>query len=352
MIEYSYDGNGRADASLPLMTIHAMFYNQSKFAGATLESMLAQTYETVEVVVSDDCSPDGTGEVLLDAARSYAGPHRVVVNVNESNMGIGDHFARVTSLSNGLWHTSLGGDDLAEPDCLQTVSEYAAEYPDAVAIGSAATTIDETDAEIGEAYVVDRPTVYRRYESGPATWSLNPGDDVAVVPVTGCVASYSRRLLDAAPFPKGIMAEDAFLGFRAALVGDVLFIPEKCVRQRINRASVMRAGKHAGSRSERKKFRRRMSAMTFTALNAVLEEAHLLRPDLDAEFTKSISRVVSESLLGSFHLPDPLGRNFGAYKRALAEARGNASLLQVLRRAMARGVLAQTLRLVLKGAMA
>ena len=147
------------------------------------------------------------------------------------------------------------------------------------------------------------------------------------------------------------MAEDAFLGFRAALVGDVLFIPEKCVRQRINRDSVMRAGSRAGSRAERKKFRRRMSAMTFTALNAVLAESRRLRPDLDAEFTERISREVSESLLGSFHLPDADGRNFDVYKRALDEMRKSASLLEVLRRARARGVLAQTLRLVLKGAL-
>ena len=349
MIKYSYDGNGRADASLPLMTIHAMFYNQARFAGATLESMLAQTYGNVEVVVSDDCSRDGTGEVLLDAARSYAGPHRVVVNVNESNMGIGDHFARVTSLSSGLWHTSLGGDDLAEPGYLHTVAEYAKRHPDAVAIGCGATTIDEAGNPIGEAYVVDKPTVYGRYESGPMTWSLNPGDDVAVVPVTGCVASYSKRLLDAAPFPRGIMAEDAFLGFRAALVGDVLFIPEKCVRQRINRASVMRAGKRVGSRAERKKFRRRMSAMTFTALNAVLEESRRLRPDLDAEFTKRISREASESLLESFHLPDSLGRNYCTYKKALEEARKGLSVLQILRHARARGLLAETVKLMLKG---
>lgn len=349
MIRYSYDGNGRADASLPLMTIHAMFYNQARFAGATLESMLAQTYGNVEVIVSDDCSPDGTGEVLAAAAKSYVGPHRVVVNINESNMGIGDHFAHVTSLSHGLWQISLGGDDLAEPNYLRTVAEYAQKHSRAVAIGCGATTIDEADNPIGEAYVVDKPTVYGRYESGPMTWSLNPGDDVAVVPVTGCVASYSKRLLDAAPFPRGIMAEDAFLGFRAPLVGDVVFIPEKCVRQRMSSYGIMRNGRGAKSRAERKAYRRRMSRMTYLSLFAALREVPLLRPGLDENYAKTLSMDVAEALVESFALHDPFGENYSVYRKALETISQRRSLWKTLTLARARGVLMPTARLILKG---
>ena len=349
MIAYSYNGNGQSDSSLSLMTIHAIFYNQAKFAKATLESMLAQMYGNVEVIVSDDCSYDGTGEILVETAKSYVGPHKVIVNINESNMGIGDHFAFVSSLSNGMWQTSLGGDDLAEPYYLQTVAEYVKRYPGAVAIGCAATTIDETDNQIGEAYIVNKPMVYHRYESGPLTWSLSPGDDVSVVPVTGCVASYRKSLLDIAPFPKGVMSEDAFLGFRAPLVGDVLFIPEKCVRQRMSSYSIMRNGRGAKSRAERKAYRRRMSKMTYLSLNAALQEVSLLRPGLDENYAKTLSMDVAGALVESFALPDPFGENYVVYRQALETISQKRSVWETIALARARGVLMPTIKLILKG---
>lgn len=349
MIRYQYSGNGLSDSSLPLMTIHALFYNQAQFAKATLESMLAQSYGNTEVIVSDDYSPDGTGDVLLEVAKNYKGPHRVVVNINEKNLGIGDHFAHVLSLSHGEWQTSLGGDDIAEPDYLQTIYGYIKRYPNVVSIGSSAVKIDEEDNVIGEAYVVSEPKVYPRYESGPLTYSLNPGDDVAVVLVTGCVATFSKKLLEALPFPRGIMAEDAFLGFRASLLGDVLFIPEKCVRQRINGASIMRKGRLSKGRAERKKFRRRMSAMTFTTLDAVLTEVPLLRADVNSEALDTLLFEASESLLGSFYVPDPLGANYPKYREAVRMVLRRKSIFKVLGYARARGLFWPTLKLMVKG---
>lgn len=349
MIRYSYNGNGQSDSSVPLMTIHAIFYNQAEFAKRTFESMLAQTYGNTEVVVSDDCSPDGTGDVLLEVAKNYKGPHRVVVNINEKNLGIGDHFAHVMSLSHGEWQTSLGGDDIAEPFYLQTIYDYIKRYPNVVAIGSSALKIDEDDNIFGEAYVVSEPRVYPRYESGPLTYSLDPGDDVAVVLVTGCVASYSKKLLDVAPFPRGIMSEDAFLGFRAPLLGDVLFIPEKCVRQRMNPNSMMRNGHRSVSRKQRVAYRRKISKLTYLSYNAALEELPLLRPGIDSSYANKLNSEVCENLLASFALPDPFGVNFPKYKDALRETLKHKSPYLILCHARARGLFWPTLKLMVKG---
>lgn len=349
MIAYEYGGNGRADASMPLMSMVAMFYNQARYAKATFGSMLAQTHGNTEIIVSDDCSSDGTGEALLEAARRYAGPHRVVVNLNGKNVGIGNNFALLTSLSHGVWQTSLGGDDIAEPNYLEKVLEYSGKHPGAVAIGCSATTIDESDRIVGKAYAVGKPVVYHRYGSGPFTWSLVPGDSVTVVPVTGCVATYSRRLLEAAPFPEDIMSEDAFLGLRAALVGDVLFVPDVFVRQRINSGSVMRSGKGSRSRKERQRFRRRMSAMTYTSLGAVLKEIPLLRPDADMRNFSEMRMKCARALLGSFAVADPFGENYMLYKEALREAMEESSVWSLLRDAGARGLFCPTVKLLAKG---
>ena len=348
MILHSYIGNGTADVNLPLMTIHAIFYNQVRFAGATLRSMLAQTYGNVEVIASDDCSADGTAEVLLEVARGYTGPHRLIVNINKRNMGIGDHFAYVHSLSHGEWQTSLGGDDLAEPNYLQTVHDYAVKYPDVIAIGCSAATIDEEGNTLGAAYQVKTPTVYPQYRSGPFSLSLNPGDNVTSVPVTGCVASYRKTLIAAAPFPKGIVSEDLFLGLRASLLGDVLFVPEKCVRQRMSTTSVTRGGHRAPTRKERTIYRRKMARMTFLSVDAALKDVLVLRPDVDKPFCAGLLLIADENLLASFALPEPFGVNLPRYLDALHRVCDRTSIRAVLKKARACGVLCKVCRLFLR----
>ena len=350
-MRYSYSGDGTADENLPLMTIHAIFYKQADFAAETLRSMLAQTYGNVEVIASDDCSPDGTAEVLLDVAREYKGPHRLIVNVNDSNMGIGDHFACVNALSHGEWLTSLGGDDLAEPDYLQTIYNYAKRYPDVVAIGCAATTIDEEGHVTGEAYKVAKAKLFCRYEFGIPKLSLNPDGDANVFIIAGCVSTYKRRLLEILPFPKGLMAEDLFLSFRAALMGDVLAVPEKCVRQRINSNSISRAGHRAHARAARKAYRRKMMALTFLSTDAALNEIPVIRPDVDSRFCDEVSEIASESLLGSFALADPFGGNLPRYLDAFRRVRRAKSTFAILAKARACGVLIKTFRLMMKGAL-
>ena len=47
----------------PLVSINVITYNSSKFVLETLESAKAQTYQNIELIVSDDCSTDNTVEI-------------------------------------------------------------------------------------------------------------------------------------------------------------------------------------------------------------------------------------------------------------------------------------------------
>ena len=55
---------------------------------AAIEGAFAQTYQPLEILLSDDCSPDGTYRVMQEMAAAYAGPHRVILNRNPKNLGI------------------------------------------------------------------------------------------------------------------------------------------------------------------------------------------------------------------------------------------------------------------------
>ena len=48
----------------PLISILVANYNNGCFIAETLDSICAQTYPNIEVVIVDDCSTDGTVEMI------------------------------------------------------------------------------------------------------------------------------------------------------------------------------------------------------------------------------------------------------------------------------------------------
>ena len=60
----------------PLVTFALLAYNQERFVREAVRAAFEQTYRPLEIILSDDCSQDGTFEVLMNMAQSYTGPHK------------------------------------------------------------------------------------------------------------------------------------------------------------------------------------------------------------------------------------------------------------------------------------
>lgn len=95
------------DVSVALCT-----YNGEDYIGKQLRSILDQTYELQEVVISDDCSTDSTVEKLQQYKREY--PDLIKIYSNEANVGIEQNFSRCIERCSGdliaisdqddIWH--------------------------------------------------------------------------------------------------------------------------------------------------------------------------------------------------------------------------------------------------------
>lgn len=98
-------------------------YNQARYIGATIASVLAQTYRDVEIIVVDDGSTDRTEAEL--------GPYRSRVNyIRQPNRGV------AAARNVGIRHATgrllafLDGDDLWEPDKIRWQREVADAHPE------------------------------------------------------------------------------------------------------------------------------------------------------------------------------------------------------------------------------
>lgn len=100
-------------------------YNQEKYIEKCLSSALAQTYSPLEIIVSDDFSSDNTFEIVKKIKREYEGPHKIIINRNEKNLGIGPHVSKIIyDLSKGEYCVLIGGDDISKKNHVATAVAY------------------------------------------------------------------------------------------------------------------------------------------------------------------------------------------------------------------------------------
>ena len=221
----------------PLVSFVLLSYKQEKYIKEAVEGAFSQTYSPLEIIISDDCSPDRTFEIIEEMAAVYQGPHRIILNRNEKNLGIGAHVQKCFQLSSGEWIVGAAGDDVSEPDRVAVLIAAIQGEPCAVAAVSAYQIIDEQGNPLPTALPAClRKASVRRY--GEYDWVAEYQRGVDLV-IPGCAAMWHRSLFaDFAELGAAIFAEDVVLGFRAHLTGSIVFLDKPLIRYRSHDANV------------------------------------------------------------------------------------------------------------------
>lgn len=100
----------------PLVTLAVFGYNQERFVAEAIEGAFAQTYRPLEIILSDDCSTDGTFAIMERMAAEYQGLHRVRAVRHDPNLGTVRHVIEVARLAEGNLLVVNAGDDISHPD--------------------------------------------------------------------------------------------------------------------------------------------------------------------------------------------------------------------------------------------
>lgn len=101
---------------IPRVSIGLTVWNGERFLREALDSVLAQTFEDFELIISDNASTDATEQIC----RAYAAKDgRIRYFRNETNFGAAKNFNRVIELSSGQYFKFLAADDAIEPQFLE-----------------------------------------------------------------------------------------------------------------------------------------------------------------------------------------------------------------------------------------
>jgi glycosyltransferase involved in cell wall biosynthesis len=95
----------------PLISVIMPVYNCVLYIEQSINSILKQTFEDFELIIIDDCSFDGTIEILKKFADS-----RIKIIKNLSNEGVSTSTNKGFKLAQGKYIARMDGDDIAVKD--------------------------------------------------------------------------------------------------------------------------------------------------------------------------------------------------------------------------------------------
>lgn len=115
-----------------LVSVCVVAYRSAPFIIETLDSILAQTYADLELIVSDDCSPDDTVTLCSQWLRDHGNRFvRTQLVTAQENTGVSANANRAFSCAQGEWIKIIAGDDKLLPTCIADNMNYAGAHPDA-----------------------------------------------------------------------------------------------------------------------------------------------------------------------------------------------------------------------------
>lgn len=162
----------------PRVGIGVPVYNGEAYLDQALSGLRAQTFEDVEIVVSDNASTDGTAEICREHA---AADPRVRVVRNRDNYGFVHNFNSVFRLSRGEYFLWAAADDQHAPTYVERCVEVLDDDPSVVL---ACPRPDPIDGDGNPTTGVIRPGPglpehdYRTYTNQDGPWSADDPDPV------------------------------------------------------------------------------------------------------------------------------------------------------------------------------
>jgi glycosyltransferase involved in cell wall biosynthesis len=120
----------------PRVSIGMPVYNEAAYLKKTISSLLGQDFADFELIISDNASTDGTGEICKKAAATDS---RIKFHSFEKNQGVRVNFQKTLDMAGGQYFMWAAGHDLWSKNYISSCLKLLDTHPKAVlAFGSSA----------------------------------------------------------------------------------------------------------------------------------------------------------------------------------------------------------------------
>ena len=179
-----------------LVSVIIPVYNKENYIDACIDSVIAQTYPNIEIILINDGSTDNSTAICRKRANSVPN----IVLLEQDNMGVSVARNNGMQQATGQYITFLDSDDLLPPTAIQSLVDAALETDSDMTIGSFSKKATPTLGIFeGEDFLK------KALEDNPITYSA-------------CGVLYKQKFVHDLRFPEGyIIHEDSYFVFRCAL---------------------------------------------------------------------------------------------------------------------------------------
>ncbi len=197
----------------PLISVIVPAYNIEKYIKDCLDSLLAQTYRDLEILVVDDGSTDNTGRI----ADEYAEKDSRIRVIHQENRGLSGARNAALPEAKGEWIGFTDGDDRIEKDMYENMIEAALKEDADIALCAYRAVYegkddgDEEGTFSGETYVLSREEALdafvcdnRSFHIYYSVWSK----------------LFKKDLIRDLSFPQGRNSEDILFSTKALLAAE------------------------------------------------------------------------------------------------------------------------------------
>lgn len=123
-----------------LVSVITPVYNAGHFISQTINSVLAQTYKNIEVVLLDDCSKDNTAEIIKGYLKEHS---NIIYHLHERNLGAAVARNTALEIAQGRYVAFLDSDDVWKPNKIEKQIALMKAYNASIAY-TAIEMIDES----------------------------------------------------------------------------------------------------------------------------------------------------------------------------------------------------------------
>lgn len=190
---------------MPLVTIIIPIYNVEKYLKKCLDSVVNQTYQNLEIILINDCSPDHSKQIAEQYERKY---QNIKLINNDINLGLGESRNIGLSLANGDYIYFLDSDDWIHETAIQKLVTIALEYQAKLVESSYQMTFGNFPIKRQSTHPV---LTKKNFKENPQLFYNNQG--------YVCCKMYQTDIIGNLRFPKKIIFED--IPFTGALLTKV-----------------------------------------------------------------------------------------------------------------------------------
>ena len=132
-----------------LVSVIIPCYNHEKYVANTIESVILQTYQNLEILIIDDHSTDISYDTILSLEENIK--QRCIsykIIRNDSNLGTAQTLNKIAKFANGEYVYLIASDDIALPNAIETLHNCITQNPQYSLIACNNVFIDQNGKEI------------------------------------------------------------------------------------------------------------------------------------------------------------------------------------------------------------